>query len=105
MAVREGGKPALSHVYRLETSGELSLVRVEIETGRTHQIRVHLAHKRTPVLGDATYGPKTSERLFGAKRQMLHAHTLSLTHPKTGKPLTLKAEPPTDFNEQLKKIC
>jgi len=105
MAVREGGKRALSHIKRLETNGELSLVEVVIETGRTHQIRVHLAHLRTPVLGDSTYGSSGANTAYGALRQMLHAQSLSFIHPITGKKLELDAPVPDDFRALGKKIC
>lgn len=104
MTVREGGKRAVSHVKRLETSGELSLVEVAIETGRTHQIRVHLAHLRTPVLGDSTYGSPGANSAYGAARQMLHAKRLIFKHPMTGDLLTLDAPLPDDFVKMKKKI-
>lgn len=105
MAILKGGKRAVSHVKRLETNGELSLVDVAIETGRTHQIRVHLAYLRTPVLGDSTYGSAGANKAYGAKRQMLHAKTLSFAHPLSGEKLTLDAPLPDDFAEFAKKIC
>ena len=76
-----------------------ALLRVRIETGRTHQIRVHLAHLGHPVVGDATYG-RARHGLpadLQIPRQMLHAHVLEITHPRTGRPLVFTAPPPPDF--------
>ncbi len=76
-----------------------TLVEVEIKTGRTHQIRVHMAHVGYPVLGDKTYGgaraAKIGQEAIG--RQMLHAESLSLLHPDTGHPMTFTAPPPEDM--------
>ncbi len=78
-----------------------ALVEVEIETGRTHQIRVHFNAIHRPILGDTTYGSKTKCSIAGASalasRQMLHACTLSITHPKTEKSMTFEAPLPEDF--------
>ena len=97
MAVVEGGKEAISECKTLAFDGKLSLVSIRLITGRTHQIRVHLKSLGTPVLGDSVYGSSSANALFGAKRQMLHAHTLRFTHPCTGKELFLKAELPKDI--------
>ncbi len=82
-----GGKSARTHIEVLKTNGDFSLLDVLLETGRTHQIRVHLKHIQHPILGDEVYGKK----LFGATRQLLHAHTLSFSHPITGENILLKA--------------
>ena len=99
MAVTEKGRPALTH-YEILASGPLaSLLRIRIETGRTHQIRVHMAHLGHPVLGDTTYG-RARHGLppdLLLPRQMLHAHSLKLTHPRTASPLAFTAPPPPDF--------
>ena len=83
-----------------------TLVAVEIKTGRTHQIRVHMAHIGHPVLGDRVYGgtkaSKSGERLFA--RQMLHAESLALLHPETGHPMTFIAPPPADMVEIIEKL-
>jgi 23S rRNA pseudouridine1911/1915/1917 synthase len=80
-----------------------TLVEVDIKTGRTHQIRVHMAHAGHPVLGDRTYGgAKVAKfRDITAARQMLHAESLSLLHPVTGHPLTFIAPPPADMAEVI----
>ena len=94
MAVVEGGKPAVSHYRVVERFAAHTLLRVALETGRTHQIRVHLAHLRWPIVGDPLYGggfklpAGASEELRATlrafKRQALHAETLVFAHPRTG---------------------
>lgn len=89
------GRPAVTH-YRVEQFGNgIARLHLRIETGRTHQIRVHLAHIGHPVVGDPTYGRRRA--VEGANRQMLHAARLSFTHPCSGEPLTLEAPLPADF--------
>lgn len=98
MHVDPAGKPATSICRTLKTVGDLSWVDVQLITGRTHQIRVHLKHVGTPILGDAVYGRPAANEKFGARRQLLHAKTLSLTHPISGQPLHLEAPLPADFH-------
>jgi 23S rRNA pseudouridine1911/1915/1917 synthase len=83
-----------------------TLVEVEIKTGRTHQIRVHLAHIGFPILGDRVYGGVKATKLDdGAiSRQMLHAESLSLLHPDTGHPMTFTAPPPQDMAEVIERL-
>jgi 23S rRNA pseudouridine1911/1915/1917 synthase len=81
-----------------------TLVEVEIKTGRTHQIRVHMAHIGHPVLGDRVYGGSAVVRSSQAARQMLHAETLSLLHPDTGTPLSFTAPPPPDMTAVIEKL-
>ncbi len=108
MAVRvTGGKEAVSHYRVLEHFREHSRIRVKLETGRTHQIRVHMSSIGFPLIGDPVYGqrlriPKKMideivEVLRGFKRQALHAGALSLTHPVTGKTMKWKAPMPEDM--------
>ncbi len=88
-------------LYRVrERYGNATLVEVEIKTGRTHQIRVHLAHIGFPVLGDRVYGGARAAKLGDTEvpRQMLHAESLSLLHPVTGHPMTFSAPPPADMS-------
>ena len=102
MAVREDGREAVTDWRVEEKYGEqAALVRACPHTGRTHQIRVHLAHIAHPILGDRTYGKFDVPAFAGwpMPRVMLHAHKLTLTHPQTGKPLTIAVEPPKDFRE------
>ena len=105
-------RQAITHYEVLESFGEparVSLVRCDLETGRTHQIRVHMAHIGHPLLGDATYGAgfKSSavklpepirQKLAALHRQALHAQSLGFVHPKTDKPLYFNSNPPDDFN-------
>ena len=107
MAVREGGKEAITHYRLLQRFRGHSLIRCKLETGRTHQIRVHMAHVRHPLLGDPVYGgrmklPKgASEELqqaiHGFRRQALHAMQLTLQHPVSGEVLSWEAPPPPDL--------
>lgn len=97
MAVIEGGKEAISICSTLSFDGRLSLVSIRLITGRTHQIRVHLKSRGTPVLGDSVYGSSAANALFGAKRQLLHAHTLKCLHPITQVPLVIEAPLPEDL--------
>ena len=97
MTVTSRGKRAISHIRRLDFDGEKSLLEVDIETGRTHQIRVHLSHIKTPIIGDSVYGNKKINEKWKAARQMLHAYKLSLPHPTNKETLSLRANPPEDF--------
>jgi 23S rRNA pseudouridine1911/1915/1917 synthase len=83
-----------------------TLVEVEIKTGRTHQIRVHMAHIGHPVLGDRTYGGAKAVKLgdIVIPRQMLHAESLSLLHPETLDPMTFSAPPPRDMAEEIDRL-
>ena len=99
MAINEKGRDALTRYETLAATPLAALLRVRIETGRTHQIRVHLAHLGHPVVGDTTYGRARHGLPPGLSipRQMLHAHSLQIVHPRTGAPLAFTAPPPADF--------
>ena len=99
MAVTEKGRAAVTHYETLAAGPLATLLRVRIETGRTHQIRVHLAHLGHPVVGDTTYGRARHGLPEGLSipRQMLHAHVLEIVHPRDGRPLAFTAPPPADF--------
>ena len=99
MAVTEKGRPAVTRYETLAAGPLAALLRVRIETGRTHQIRVHLAHLGHPVVGDATYGRARHGLPEGLSlpRQMLHARLLKIAHPRDGRPLEFTAPPPPDF--------
>jgi 23S rRNA pseudouridine1911/1915/1917 synthase len=98
-----GGKPALTHCYPLAKLGSLSLVRCVLETGRTHQIRVHLKHIGHPILGDSTYGNQTLNKRLGANRQFLHARRLAFQHPITLSSIDIQADLPQDMSDFIKK--
>lgn len=111
MAVRTEGREAITH-YRVERRFRAhTLLRVQLETGRTHQIRVHLAHAGWPIVGDPLYGGRrripagASAALLGAlagfRRQALHATRLSLAHPVSGKALSFEAALPADMQQLL----
>jgi 23S rRNA pseudouridine1911/1915/1917 synthase len=92
--VREGGKRAVTHVRPLQATPSGSLLAIELETGRTHQIRVHLAAIGHPLAGDWLYGVEN------AARPMLHASEIEMTHPLTGGPLCVAAPIPEDMVEE-----
>jgi 23S rRNA pseudouridine1911/1915/1917 synthase len=103
MTVTRRGKDAVTRYRVLERYGHAALVECRLESGRTHQIRVHFQHIRHPLVGDAVYRRGTRHGLaFG--RQALHAVELSLLHPRTGKTKTWQAEPPADFQRLLKSL-
>ena len=95
------GKPAVTHFEVLERLDNCTLVKCRLETGRTHQIRVHMAYTGHPVTGDPVYGIKNTRGMDG---QALHAGELTLIHPATGEPVTFKAPLPEDFEKLLKRL-
>jgi 23S rRNA pseudouridine1911/1915/1917 synthase len=103
MAVTRRGKDAVTRYRVLERYGRAALVECRLETGRTHQIRVHFQHIRHPLVGETTYRRGTRHGIAFA-RQALHAVELSLAHPRTGKPMTWRVEPPADFKRLLASL-
>lgn len=99
--VHEHGKPAVTHFRVLERFGDYTLVECRLETGRTHQIRVHMASIGHPVLGDPKYGPRKACP-FAIKGQALHSLQLTLTHPRTREVMTFTAPLPEDMEKILK---
>ena len=91
--VSPDGQSARTHYRTVKTNGELSLIELQLETGRTHQIRVHMAHLGHPLLGDDLYGGN----MDFIQRQALHAFRLRFKHPMTGENLSITAPPPADF--------
>jgi 23S rRNA pseudouridine1911/1915/1917 synthase len=114
MAVREDGKPAVTRYTVAERFRGHTRVKVELETGRTHQIRVHFAHQRRPLLGDPVYGGRLSlpkgatepliAALRGFRRQALHAARLGFAHPVTGLPVEIEAPLPADLAALLEVL-
>jgi 23S rRNA pseudouridine1911/1915/1917 synthase len=111
MAVVNRGKPAISHYRVIERFRAHTLVNVKLETGRTHQIRVHMAYIHFPVLGDPVYGgrlklPPDSDEVFANtlrnfRRQALHARKLGLVHPITGKEMFWEVPLPVDMEKLI----
>lgn len=102
MAVRKDGKEAVTHFKVLKRYQNYTLLEVKIDTGRTHQIRVHMAEIGHPVVGDMVYSSGKNE--FGVEGQMLHAKSLDFKHPITGKQMHLEAPLPQYFQEVLLKL-
>lgn len=104
-AVVQGGKPSVTHYDTLEAFRAASLLDVHLETGRTHQIRVHFSALRHPCVGDVTYGadPTLAKRL-GLTRQWLHARTLGFDHPADGRWVEFTSEYPADLESALEKL-
>ena len=115
MAVSTHGKPAVSHYRVIKKYRAHTLVQVRLESGRTHQIRVHMAHLHYPVVGDPVYGGRlkipagASEKLkrvlHGFRRQALHALKLSLIHPKTGKRVQWASSVPEDMSKLMEALA
>jgi len=111
MTIRADGRPAVTHYRVIERFRAHTLLSVKLDTGRTHQIRLHLSHLRYPIVGDPVYGGRFAlprgataplvDMLRGFKRQALHAAALAFDHPRTGKRLTLQSPVPSDFAQLL----
>ena len=111
MSVQQAGKPAVTHFKVLERFRAHTYVSVKLETGRTHQIRVHFAWRRNPLVGDPVYGGRLAlpagasdvliEALRGFRRQALHAARLAFAHPASGETLAIEAPLPADFEQLL----
>lgn len=96
------GRPAITSYSTLEIFGKFSLLSLRPETGRTHQIRVHLAHVKHPVIGDTKYNRHSLRDLpLEVKRQMLHAHKICFRHPETGQPMEFSTPRPDDMTKLL----
>jgi 23S rRNA pseudouridine1911/1915/1917 synthase len=95
-SVRQDGDPATTRFRVLGRGSDSSLLEVELGTGRTHQIRVHLSHLGHPIVGDRQYGGRAAA---GVRRQALHAHLIELLHPVDGRPLRFRSPPPPDLEQ------
>ena len=107
MAVlQSGGRNAVTHYKVIERMGKFNLVELQLETGRTHQIRVHMSYIGHPLLGDPVYGPK--KQIFNLEGQVLHAKVLGFIHPRTGEYMEFTTELPEYFKKlifRLKNTC
>ncbi|GKW44944.1 MULTISPECIES: RluA family pseudouridine synthase [unclassified Planococcus (in: firmicutes)] len=101
MSVVDKGKHAVTHFRVLERFGNFTLVECRLETGRTHQIRVHMKYIGFPLVGDPKYGPRKTMDIGG---QALHAEVIGFNHPKTGEYMEFSAEPPAEFAELLESL-
>ncbi len=102
MAVTEDGRRAVTHWRVLERFGTETLLDVSLETGRTHQIRVHMAYIKHPIVGDEVYGSAAPK--LGLNGQALHGYRLTFTHPRTGETMTFTAPLPEDFKTALTRL-
>ena len=102
MAVSKNGKNAVTHIEVLERFDGFTYIKVNIETGRTHQIRVHMAQIGFPIVGDTVYS--NGKNPFGVEGQMLHSSILEFVHPISGKEMKLEAPLPEYFEEVLKEL-
>src|SRR5262249_14405737 len=98
------GRQARTYWRVLEDLGDYTLIEARLDTGRTHQIRVHFAYKGRPVLGDSFYGPRKPHAPFGLERQFLHAHRLGFTLPTTGEWAEFESPLPPDLQAVLEKL-
>ena len=105
IAIVAGGKRAVTHYRTLEPLADAALVECRLETGRTHQVRVHLASLGHPLLGDPAYGRAGAKKALldrlGFRRQALHAARLGFVHPVTGKSMSFESALPADMQELL----
>lgn len=114
MAVTESGRTAITHYRVAEKFRAHTLLKLKLETGRTHQIRVHMMHIHHPIVGDVTYGgrvqltkgmsPELIQTLRRYKRQALHAYALGFTHPRTGKECRFEIELPDDMKQLIQLL-
>jgi 23S rRNA pseudouridine1911/1915/1917 synthase len=114
MAVREDGRDAVTHYRLRERFRAHTALECRLETGRTHQIRVHMAHLKHAIVGDPVYGgslklpkganPELIEALRGFKRQALHAETLEFKHPVSGEPVRCTAPVPDDMQQLMRVL-
>ena len=100
----KNGKQAVTHYEVLERFGNFTYIRCRLETGRTHQIRVHMASLHHPLLGDEVYGPSSRPPFPGLKGQVLHAKILGIYHPATGEYMEFDAPLPQYFVDLLQKL-
>ncbi len=101
MTITEKGREAITHFNVLERFGQYTFVQCQLETGRTHQIRVHMKYIGYPLVGDPKYGPR---KTIGTEGQILHAGILGFIHPRTKKYVEFHAPLPEEFNKLLQRL-
>ena len=101
MAVVASGKPSITNFHVLERFKEYTLIECKLETGRTHQIRVHMKYIGHPLVGDKVYGPR---RVIGDTGQFLHAKTIGFIHPKTNEYMEFSYPIPSYFEDKIKEL-
>ena len=97
-----GSRRAVTHYKVIERFGKMTFIEARLETGRTHQIRVHMAYIKHPLLGDELYGP--GKKVPGADGQMLHAAVLGFIHPRSGEYMEFTSPLPLEFEKMLEKL-
>ena len=102
MMVTKTGKEAITEFKVIKKYLDFTLIEIKIKTGRTHQIRVHMAEIGFPIVGDSTYS--NGKNSFGVKGQMLHSSKIVFTHPSTGEKMELEAKLPKYFEEIIQKL-
>ena len=115
MSVQQRGKPAITHYRVIQRFAAHTYISIKLETGRTHQIRVHFAHRRHALVGDPTYGGRLAipsgatkrlqETLRRFRRQALHAEKLVFAHPRSGEEISLQVASPDDFADLLRALA
>ncbi len=102
--IAQNSKEAITHYHVLEDFGKYALCQMKLETGRTHQIRVHMSHIGYPIVGDMLYAPKNGQNQFGISGQTLHAKVLGFVHPVSGEYMEFSSDLPQYFNDVLSKL-
>lgn len=102
--IAQNSKEAVTHYRVLEDFGKYALCEMKLETGRTHQIRVHMSHIGYPIVGDVLYAPKGGQNHFGINGQALHAKVLGFVHPGSGEYMEFSSDLPQYFNDTISKL-
>jgi len=100
--IKENSKDATTHYEVIERFGNYTYLKFKLETGRTHQIRVHMSHINHAIIGDKVYGPE--KNIFGLKSQLLHAKKLGFIHPTKNEYVEFESELPNEFQEILNSL-
>jgi 23S rRNA pseudouridine955/2504/2580 synthase len=104
VSIEDGGRNAVTHWRVKERFGNYTLIHFQLETGRTHQIRVHLQKLGHAILGDDKYGFEDLDKISKSKRLYLHAHLAGFTHPRTGEKMRIESPLPAEFTAMMKNF-